>query len=261
MSRLRISLLHLAPVTGDVAGNRRLVESAMKVAAGQGADWAITPELCIPGYLFANMIGTDWILPQPDPWMQGFCRLVKDLGMTAFLSHPHRDPETDKLYNTVFVVSDEGEIVGKHSKVKALHGAEAWSTPGEEILPLSPQGIEGVKVGILICADAYKNEVAAELQRKGAQVLVSPSAWGPGQCGPDGEWERRSGDTGLPIMVCNRTGVEPDELDYRGAESVVAQNGQRLLAGTSDRSVILTFDWDMDTMTLLSEDFHRTYLD
>ena len=51
MNHLRISLLHLAPVTGDVAGNRKLVESAMTVAAGQGADWAITPELCIPAEL------------------------------------------------------------------------------------------------------------------------------------------------------------------------------------------------------------------
>ncbi len=261
MNRLRISLLHLAPVTGDVAGNRKLVESAVSVAAGQGADWAITPELCIPGYLFANMIGTDWILPQPDPWMQGFCRQVKDLGITVFLSHPHRDPETDKLYNTVFVVNAQGEIIGKHSKVKALRGAEGWSSPGEEIVPLSPQGKDGVKVGVLICADAYKNEVAGELQKKGAQMLVSPAAWGPGQCAPDGEWERRSGDTGLPIMVCNRTGVEPDELDYRRAESVVAKDGERLLQGISDRSVILTFDGDMDSMTSMSGDFERTYLD
>ena len=65
----------------------------------------------------------------------------------------------------------------------------------------------------------------------------------------------------MPIVVCNRTGVEPGELDYRHAESVVAQDGQRLLSGTSDRPVILSFDWDMDDMALLSEDFQRTYLD
>ena len=91
-------------------------------------------------------------------------------------------------------------------------------------------------------------------------MLVSPVSWGPGGCGPDGEWEARSVQTGLPIMVCNRTGTEPDELDYTLAESVVAQSGRRLLEATSDRSVVLTFDWDMDTMTLLSDDFERNYL-
>jgi hypothetical protein len=61
-------------------------------------------------------------------------------------------------------------------------------------------------------------------------------------------------------MVCNRTGIERDELDYREAESVVAQGGRRLLEATSESSVVLTFDWDMETMTLQSEDFQRTYL-
>ena len=54
------------------------------------------------------------------------------------------------------------------------------------------------------------NDVAEVLVSKGAQVLVSPVSWGPGGCGPDGEWEARSAQTGLPIIVCNRTGREPD---------------------------------------------------
>jgi len=257
MKKLRISFLHLAPVTGDIDHNRRLVESAVKVAANQGADWAITPELCIPGYLFMKKIGTDWILPQPDPWMQGFCQMVSEQNLAVFLSHPELDTDSGNMYNTVFVIDRSGRIVGKHRKIKALHGAEAWSTPGSEIDPVE---CDHVNAGILICADGYKNEIAQQLKDKGAQLLVSPASWGPGQCGPDGEWEQRSLDTGLPMMVCNRTGIEPDELDYRFAESVVTQNGKRLLTGTSDRSVVLSFDWDLDAMALLSDDFERTYL-
>jgi N-carbamoylputrescine amidase len=257
MQKLRVALLHLAPVTAQVDHNRRLVEQAVQVAARTGAHWAVTPELCIPGYVFASRIGTDWILPQPDPWMQGFCRLVRELGLTVFLSHPERDPQTDNLYNTVFVINPQGEIAGKHSKVKALRGPEGWSTPGKEIEPVQ---CGQVPVGILICADAYRNEVAQALKDKGAQVLVSPASWGLGGCQPRGEWEQRTLDTGLPIMVCNRSGVEPDEMDYTTAESVVAQGGQRLLSGCSGRSVVLTFDWDLEEMRLLSGEFQRTYL-
>ena len=57
MAKQRISFLHIAPEVGQVNDNRRLVESAVKVAAAEGADWALTPELCIPGYLFAEKIG------------------------------------------------------------------------------------------------------------------------------------------------------------------------------------------------------------
>ena len=61
-------------------------------------------------------------------------------------------------------------------------------------------------------------------------------------------------------MVCNRSGYEEEDLDYRRAESVVAKDGKRLLAATSDRSVVLSFDWDLDAMIALSSDFTRSYL-
>ena len=279
MTTIRIALLHLAPVTGDIAHNRALVERGARAAADAGAHWVVTPELCIPGYMFLRQIGSDWILPQPDPWMQGYCQLVQELGLTVFLSHPERDPATNRLFNTAFVINPSGRIIGKHSKIKALRGAEGWSTAGTVIepvvcpvdgLPDSPVGgsvdsvgsvdSREVKVGILVCADAYKNEVARELKDKGAQLYVSPVSWGPGQCAPDGEWEQRSLDNGLPIIVCNRSGVEDEELDYRRAESVVAKDGQRLLEATSEQSVVLLFDWNLADMTTPSKDFRRVYL-
>ena len=61
-------------------------------------------------------------------------------------------------------------------------------------------------------------------------------------------------------MVCNRSGVETDELDYSRAESVVAKDGERLMSAWSEDSVILSFNWDLENMTLLSEDFQRSYL-
>lgn len=257
MNSLRISLLHVAPVLNQITHNRMLLEAAVKVASKEGAQWAITPELCVSGYLFQRHIGTDWILPQPDPWMKSFCQLVKALDMTVFLSHPERDSESGNLYNSVFVIDRRGEIAGRHRKIKALHGAEGWSSPGWEIEPVDA---DGVKAGILVCADGYKNEVAQVLKDKGAQVLVSPAAWGPGECAPDGEWEQRTLDTGLPMMVCNRSGGEGDDLDYSLAESVVVQEGKRLLVATCKRSVVLSFDWDMDNMKLLSPEFIRKYV-
>ena len=257
MRKLRVALLHVAPRLGEVESNRQLIESAVRVAAQQGADWAVTPELCVCGYLFAREIGTDWIQPQPDPWMQGFCRLVRQHPMTVFLSHPERDPQTDQLYNSVFVINPRGEIIGRHRKVKTLGGPEGWSTPGADCAPID---CDGVRVGVLICADGYRNDVPQALKDQGAEVLVSPAAWGPGGCAPAGEWEQRTIDTGLPIMVCNRSGKERADLDFREAVSVVARDGVRVLSAYSDRSVVLTFDWDLDDMAPVSPDFQRTYL-
>lgn len=82
-------------------------------------------------------------------------------------------------------------------------------------------------------------------------MLVSAAAWAPGFHGPDGEWERCTSDTGLPLFVCNRTGLDRP-LDFTRGESVVAKDGRRLLSLSSERSTIFLIDWDSKTHTLES---------
>ena len=83
---LRIAFLHLAPVPGDLVGNRRLIETGIRQAAQAGANWILTPELAVCGYSFVDRIGTDWIVPQPDEWMTQRGRLAARLRITFFLS-------------------------------------------------------------------------------------------------------------------------------------------------------------------------------
>ena len=74
-------------------------------------------------------------------------------------------------------------------------------------------------------------------------------------------WRRAYAERmGAETTIRNRSGIEDGELDYSLAESVVTQNGKRLLEATSDRSVVLSFDWDMDSMSILSVDFDSVYL-
>ena len=252
---LRIALLHLAPRPGDVAHNRHIIETAVMLAAKMRASWVITPELSVSGYAFAADIGTDWILPQPDPWMQNFCRLVARLQVTVFLSSPERDHQSNKLYNSVFVIAPTGTIIGTHRKINTLRvGSESWSSPGDQLVPFSIAPFAGV--GILICADAFSPNIATSLKAQGAQLLVSAANWAPGLHGPNGEWERCTHDTGLPLLVCNRTG--PDRtLDFTAAQSVVAKDGERLLSLSSEDSTIFVIDWNTRTQNLVTPHFQR----
>ena len=255
---LRIAFLHLAPIPGALAQNRHLVTGAIMTAAGLGAAWILTPELTVTGYTFADRLGTQWIEPQPDHWMRKICRLAARLRVTILLSHPERDPQSDQLHNTVFALTPDGRVAGTHRKINALRvGSEAWSTPGTQATAfrLPPFGT----IGLLICADTYTPGIANSLKAQGAKALISSAAWAPGLHGPNGEWERCTKDTGLPLFVCNRTG--PDRtLDFRKAESVVAHNGQRLLSLSSERSAIFIIDWDLKAGTLASLEYQRILL-
>ena len=254
MSVGTIALLHLDTVPGAIEQNRYVIVEAIKHAAGQGAQWIVTPELAVCGLQFAHVVGSDWIQPQPDPWMQQVCKLVRALKRTVFLACPER--EGRRFYNSVFVIGPTGEIVGKHRKINVVSDSLGWSSPGDSAVPVE---CDGIKVGLLICSDVYTSNIARALRFEGAQMLVSPASWGPGIHGPNGEWEQRSQETGLPLIVCNRTGSEKT-LDFRKAPSLVVKNGDRLLSHASDRSAVLTFDWDFSNMVPSAAHFRADYL-
>ena len=222
---LKVALLHLAPECGALDSNRALIESGTRLAAEFGADWVVSGELVVPGYRFEGLIGTDWINEQPDIWMRRLAELSADVGVVNFISHPERDPTNRQLFNSLFVIGRDGRILGRHRKRHPTPGSEGWSSAGE---PGRPVPVDGLDVGLLICADAYNPLPALRLRDAGAQLLVSAAAWWPGEWGPKGEWEARTLDTGLPMIVCNRTGRD-DEAHMVDAESVIVDRGEKLL--------------------------------
>jgi predicted amidohydrolase len=171
-------------------------------------------------------------------------------GTSIFLSHPEKDEYTGKLHNSVFVLS-KGELMGRHRKIQVYPGPEGWSTAGIE---LEPVDVDGIKVGLLICADTWEGDKAKVLAEKGAQLLIVPAAWGAQKYGLGDCWERRTAETGIPLWVSNRTGREK-EIDWTDADSVVAAKGKRYLEICLDYSAVLLFDWDKIKMMPISKEF------
>ena len=231
-------MLHLAPETGAIEQNRTLIEKATAVAADMGAAWVVSGELVVSGYRFQPLLGTDWITSQPDRWMRRFAELSASLGVVSIISHPERDNDSGKVFNTLFVIGRQGHVLGRHQKLLPTPGAEDWSSPGK---PGRPIEVDGMSVGLLICADAYPPEPALRLRDGGAQLLVSSAAWWPGRWGPNGEWEARTLDTGLPMIVCNRTGRD-GESDMIAAETVIVDRGVKLLTLRSPHSTAFVVD-------------------
>jgi predicted amidohydrolase len=234
---LKIALLHLAPDLGAVGSNRALIESGTRVAAELGADWVLSGELVVPGYRFEGLIGTDWIDEQPDAWMRRLAQLGADVGVVSFISHPERATNR-QLFNSLFVIGRDGRILGRHRKLHPTPRSEGWSSAGE---PGRPVPVDGLNVGLLICADTYNPLPAQRLRDAGAELLVSAAAWWPGEWGPKGEWEARTLDTGLPMIVCNRTGRD-DESHMVDAESVIVDRGVKLLTLRSPDSTVFVVD-------------------
>jgi predicted amidohydrolase len=97
------------------------------------------------------------------------------------------------------------------------------------------------------------------LQEQGAQPPVSPAAWGPWPHGPGDACEQRTRETGLPLLVCNRTGTDHTR-NFTEAESVVIKDGTRLLAFHAPHSTLILVDWDLQAQELVGQRFLRMNL-
>lgn len=246
---MKLGLLHIAPTLGDLAHNRALIERGIVQAAEHGADWIVTPELCQTGYDFSEAMGTDWIEPQPDPWMRHCMNLASRLKAVLFLAAAELDPSTQKRHNSLFVIGRDGALLGRHRKVSVIPVIEGWATPGTDMQIVD---VDGIKVGLLICADAYRAGPTARLKELGAEMLISSSAWSPKPHGPEGAWEQRSQETGLPLFVCNRTGMD-HRLDFSDSETGLYHQGKCLMRHVSSGSAMVLVEWSVAESILVNQ--------
>lgn len=242
---VRIALVHFNARPGEVAHNRIRIEEAIGEAAARKADWILTPELAETGYGFVQKIGTDWIENFPNDWVRRLSGIALHKRVTLFIGLAEKDSTTGKLHNSVAVIGQDGVIHGTYRKHRVVNGpAERWATPGQENNLFI---VDGIPVGLLICADSYKADVSSRHKLQGARILLSPANWPQvGHMGPNGYWEARTQETGLPLIVNNRTGKEPD-LDFSSGESTLVMSGRRIVKFSSKDTKIFYLDWDVKT--------------
>ena len=241
--KIRIALVHFAARPGEVAHNRSRIEAAISEAAARKADWIMTPELAETGYGFVKKIGTKWIENFPNGWIRKLAGMARNNQIALFIGIAERDSATGKLHNSVAVIGQDGVIHGTYRKHRVVNGpAENWATPGQENNLFI---VDGIPVGLLICADSYKADVSSRHKLQGARILLSPANWPQvGHMGPNGYWEARTQETGLPLIVNNRTGKEPD-LDFSSGESVLVISGRRVAVFKSGDTRIFYLDWSV----------------
>jgi len=241
-----VALLHVAPRPGDLEYNERLIERAVLQAAALGARLIVTPELCLSGYGFRDLIGTQWIADGQPGRLDRAARLARRTdGASLVLGLPEADGEA--LFNSMIVFAPDGGVVGRHRKIAVLRvGSESWSSAGDRPTVVDIAGIG--RVGLFVCADMYSRRLVGETAAQGCDLLLSAAAWAPGEHGPSGEWEWASRTTQRPVLVCNRTGR--DVLDFSGARSVAAVDGRIAFDHAASEDGIVLVDWMATTRAL-----------
>jgi predicted amidohydrolase len=165
--------------------NRETLAKYIEEAAAKGAVWILTPEFATVGYPYHpnlkpeedNFLNREEVKPYVEPvggnTTKFFAKLAKRLKVTIQVGMAEVDPETDRYYNTVIVLNDEGKVVATYRKIHLYQVETKFLDAGSK--PVTYQGPFG-KVGIAICSDIYSGHpMDTYLSAKVKAVALSTS--------------------------------------------------------------------------------------
>lgn len=174
----------------DMKGNTEKGINIVKKAKELGADIVLFPECWITGYEFPQVNETleveeiikteafkEWnelALDENSQCIKAFCNIAKELNIGVVITGYTKG--VNRPQNSAFVISKEGEILMKYSKVHTCDFSyEKMLESGDEFKVCD---FEGVKLGVMICYDREYPESARILMLKGAEIVLVPNDCG-----------------------------------------------------------------------------------
>ena len=249
---MKIALLQINPVVGDLAGNAQLIADAVREAGG--VDLAVTPELALVGYLPRDFLLNPGFVR--DSWRR-LEQLAKELAggppTLVGLPQPNSSDTGRPLFNAAVLLHD-GRIGATFHKgllpTYDVFDEDRYFEPA-----LEPQLLElaGHRIGVSICEDIwndrdfwkrrrYHHDPVEALVTAGADLVVNLSA-SPFFAGKQRQREQMLSSLArkyrVAIAYVNQYGGN-DDLVFDGRSGFFSAEGTQLARGRAfDRDVLI----------------------
>jgi NAD+ synthase len=243
-NRLAITLAQLNPIVGDVSGNAEKVRAARRRASADGADLVIFPELFIAGYSPEDLVLKPAFQAACRAAVESLARETADGGPALILGTPWVDD--GKLYNAVAML-DGGFIAALRFKLDlpnyGVFDEKRVFAPGP--MP-GPVNFRGVRLGIPICEDIWREEVVECLAETGSELLLVPNGspyWGDKDDIRLNIAVARVTEHGLPLIYLNEVGGQ-DEVVFDGASFGLHADRSIAFQLPAFREALVTVHWE-----------------
>jgi len=249
---LKICVAQLNFVVGDMAGNAQKIIDCATQAYADGARLVLTPELSLCGYAAEDFFLRRSFITACDDALKTVSAALAGLkGLHVVVGHPSgtdertRSVSVQRRFNMASVVC-EGRVVASYAKRELpnyqVFDERRYFLPGHQPCVFE---VEGVKVGLLICEDAWFEQPAQEAKASGAELLAVINA-SPFHVGKGDEREQamrlRVQATGLPLVYAHLVGGQ-DEVVFEGRS--FALNADGALAGRAPSFEAASFTVDV----------------
>lgn len=229
---------------GDRSGNLVRIENAIREAKKVDADIACFPETALLGWVNPEAHERAHPIPGEDSDVLSQMAQKYEIHMCIGLA----EKEEDRLYDSVILIDDKGEILIKHRKMNILTElmTPAYS-PGEDV------GVTETKfgkIGLLICADTFKTEILEQMAVLKPDLVLVPYGW----AAKEEQWPEHGKELQKTVSEAARTigapvvGVDLVGEITHGPWTGMAYGGQSVTADSRGEIIALAKDRDREVM-------------
>jgi predicted amidohydrolase len=191
---VRVAVCQILSIDSDREGNFRRAEYALQQAQASHAHIAAFPESVVLGW--ENPDAHHMAAPIPGADSDRIAALARKYGIMISIGVDEKDGS--KLYDSAILIDKTGRILWKHRKLNVL----AWLMDP----PYSEGQAAGIgiaetefgRVGLVICADTFKDEIAKRIEELSPDLMLVPYGW----AAPMDKWPEHSKD--LENLVAKR---------------------------------------------------------
>ena len=245
---LKICVAQLNYCVGDMPGNAQKIIDAARAAYADGARLLLTPELAICGYAAEDLFLRASFIEACDDAVNRVARELAGLkGLTVVVGTPTRGNTGEGDEAAGGVRTKSMAVQQRHNAARVLREGETIATYAKRELPnyqvfderryFTPgrgtcvfeagEGADAIRIGLLICEDAWFEEPARLAKEAGAELLVVINA-SPFHVGKGNERElmmqSRARATGLPLVYAHLVGGQ-DEIVFEGRSFALHADG------------------------------------
>lgn len=246
---IRVAVCQTFCIDSDPQGNLRRIEYALEQAAAQDAQLACFPETSILGWI--NPEAHELADPIPGKTTDRLAELAQQYGLMISIGLCEKDGAD--LYDAAVLISAEGKLLAKHRKTNVLTGL--MNPPYTKGSPDDITVIETSlgRIGLLICADTFKDELVERIAAQSPDLLLVPYGWAaPKDAWPEhgknlAAWVKATARrAGCPVVGTDLIGVissGPWKNQTFGGQSVVVDTEGTILGTLRDRAAdVQTFE-------------------
>ncbi|HCM77216.1 MAG TPA: nitrilase [Cytophagales bacterium] len=192
MFHYKVAVVQAAPHLFDKKKTIEKIRVLTREAAAQKAELILFPEVFIPGYprglSFGTVVGsrspegrelflTYWenAIEVPGPDVDELAKIAKEAKAFLILGVTEKDTISDTLYCSLLYFSPQGELLGKHRKIKPTAAERIIWGEGDG-KDLKVFNTTHGKMGGLICWENYMPLARMALYQQGIEVYLAPTA-------------------------------------------------------------------------------------